>query len=478
MTSTHDLIVIGGGAGGLTAAREGVRLGARTALIHDGPLGGECTFTGCVPSKALLSGAAGGLGFDKSMAGVRDAVKRIATTEDAETLRNDGVEVVKGRGSFLDRRTVQVGSRRLEAPRIVIATGSRATRPRIDGLDGLDVLTNETLFDLDSLPERLAIIGGGPIGCEMAQAFSGLGTDVTVVEALPRVLARDEPEASSLVERALGRRGVEIHTATTTTSVRPANGTIGTAVVVLDNGIELEVDRILLATGRTPVTDGLDLERAGVSLDRRGAVTVDDTMVTNVRGIWAVGDVTGRRQLTHAAVRMALVAVENAFRGRLQPLKRVDPLQVPWVTYTDPEVAHIGVTEAEAPAGARVAIVPMDEVDRAITAGRTEGFVKLIAGPRRLTRNLGGGRILGATIVAPRAGEMIHEVALAMRVGAFTGRLAQTVHAYPSWSMAVQEAAVQFFTTHRGRQARPVRSGSTDSAAGPTPGAPGPAQPG
>ncbi len=460
MESTHDLIVIGGGAGGLTAAREGIRLGGRTALVTDGPLGGECTFTGCIPSKALLAGAAGGLGLDKAMAGVRDAVGRIAATEDADTLRRDGVDVIEGRGSFLDRRTIQVGSLRLRARRIVIATGSRAARPPVEGLDTIDVLTNGSLFDLDALPGRLAIIGGGPIGCEMAQAFSDLGSEVTVVESLPRLLARDEPEASALVEQALQRRGVELHTSSTVASVRPLGGRTGAARLDLADGTVLDVDRILLAAGRTPVTAGLDVQRAGVALDPRGAVAVRDTMATNVRGIWAVGDVTGRRQLTHAAVRMAMVAVGNAFRGRLRPPKRVDPLQVPWVTFTDPEVAHIGVTEADAPAEARVAVVPMEHVDRAITDGRTDGFVKLIAGPRRLTGSLGGGRVLGATIVAPRAGEMLHEVALAMRTGAFTGRLAQTVHAYPTWSMAIQEAAVQFFVPYRGREARPVRSGS------------------
>lgn len=453
----RDVVVIGGGAAGLTAAREAARRDARVLLVSEGPLGGDCTHTGCVPSKTLLAAAAGGATFDDAMRTVHAAIETIAATEDESALRRDGVEAVRGRARLLGGGHVDVDGRSVSARHVVIATGARATAPPIAGLDDVGFLTNDSVFDLPRQPNRLAVIGGGPIGVELAQAFADLGTVVTLLEADDRLLPRDEPEASDIVAASLVRRGVDVRTRAMVERVH-SDATGAPITLALPEGT-IEVDDVLVATGRAAVTDGLGLDDAGVALDDRGHVRTDDTLATTADGVWAIGDVTGRMPFTHAAARMAFVAVQNALdRSRRVRRARFDATTIPWVTFTDPEVAHIGMTEDEsAEHDGRVAFLPFDELDRAITAGRTEGFVKLIAGPRPVLRNAGGGRILGATVVGPTAGELIGEVALAMTTNMFTGRLAQATHAYPTWSMALQEAAAQFFLTYEGRAARPAR---------------------
>ncbi|MEZ5244343.1 MAG: FAD-dependent oxidoreductase [Acidimicrobiales bacterium] len=448
----HDLIIIGGGAGGLGAARAARWAGADVLLVNDGPLGGDCTFTGCVPSKTLLAASAQGLSFADAMTRVGDTVDRIAATETADVLRGEGVEVTEGRGRLVTHDTVVVGDRRISAPRIIVATGSRPSVPPIAGLDDVDVLTNETIFSLTTRPTSLGIVGGGPIGCELAQAFAGLGVAVTLFEGLPRLLSREEPAASAVVEAALAARGVQVETGTAIERVeaRPEGVALITA-----NG-ETVVERLMLAVGRVPNSAGMGLEELGVELDARGHIVTDDRLETDVRGVYAVGDVTGKLPFTHAADEMGRLATGNALKKGVRGRFRAS--WIPWATFTDPEVARIGMTEEEAAAhGGRVAELPMTEMDRAITDGRVEGFVKLIAGPKPLTRRAFGGQLLGATIVSPRAGEMIHEVALAMRTKMFTGRLAQTVHAYPTWSYAIQKTAGQFFGEVEGRTARPAQ---------------------
>ncbi|MDQ2725734.1 MAG: FAD-dependent oxidoreductase, partial [Actinomycetota bacterium] len=288
-----------------------------------------------------------------------------------------------------------------------------------------------------------------------AQAFARLGVAVTIVEAAARLLTREEPEASRIVAAALAAGGVQVITGK---SVTGAAADPAGVRIELDDGTDVSGSRILVAVGRQPVVSDLNLAAAGVALDRRGFIRTDDHLRTSARSIWAAGDIAGRMQLTHAADEMGRMAATNAL-SRVG-YHRYHEEWIPVVTYTDPEVAHIGVTEAEAATirGARVAFLPMSSVDRAIAAGRTEGFVKLVVGPRRLTRNMAGGRLLGASIVAPRAGEMIHEPALVMRSGMFAGRLALTTHAYPTWSLAIRQAATQLFFEIGGRQARPPRS--------------------
>ena len=458
----YDLLVIGGGAGGLEAAREAKRRHARVAIVQDGPVGGDCTFTGCVPSKTLLAGAAQGLSFDEAIARVHAAVATIAATEDAETLGREGIEVIPGYARFNDPTTIAVEGRTIRSRRFIVATGARALVPPIPGLRELPPLTNENLFQLQRLPASLAVLGGGAIGCEMAQAFARLGSRVTLIEAEDRLLPREEPEASAVIADALRRDGVAVRMGAKVTVVERTSDS--QVCLHTETGEPVLADELLAAIGRAPSGRGFGLEELGVIIDQRGAIVVDDTMATNIDGIWAVGDVTGRVQFTHAAGRMGWIAATNALSKFARIRKfRFDTRALPWVTFTSPEVSHVGLTQAEAAEqhpNARVAHLPMTRVDRAITAGAEDGFVTLIAAPRRVIRHLGGGRLVGATVVAPTGGELIHEAALAMQTNMFVGRLAQTVHAYPTWSMAIQQAALQFFGESGGLRARPVRSGN------------------
>lgn len=457
--TTCDLVVIGGGAGGLAAARAGARRRLRTVLVSDGALGGDCTFTGCVPSKTLIAAAAEGLSFTVAAARMRAVISQIAATEDAGVLKREGVEVVEGRASFDGARNVSVDGRSIRARWVVIATGSRPAVPPIPGLDTVSFLTNETVFDLAELPGSIAVLGGGAIGCELAQAFRRFGAEVHVVEAEDRLLPHEEPEASAVVAAVFAGEGIAVHLDASVAGVERAVGG-GRIRLACSDGSTIEAEALLVAVGRRPSTSGLGVGAGGVELDERGFVRTDRFLATSAAGVYAVGDVTGRMLFTHVADEMGRLAVRNAI-GRLGRLGRraFDTTSIPWVTFCDPEIARVGLTEARAvKAGGRVAFLPMSEVDRAIATGRTEGFVKLIAGPRPLLRGTGGGRLLGATIVAPRAGEMVHEVALAMRTAMFTGRLAQTVHAYPTWSTSLRQATAQFFVETDGRRSRPASS--------------------
>lgn len=439
----------------MAAARAGVRRGARTAMVQDGPIGGDCTFTGCVPSKTLIAAARRGVSFSEAVAATRRAVETIAATEDDAVFVKEGIDVIHGRARFTSTNEVAVGEDRIGAAHVVIATGAAPVVPRIDGLDEVGFLTNETVFDLSDQPKRLVVLGGGAIACELAQAFRRLGSEVTIIEAGDRILSPEEPEASAVIAGVLRRGGIEILTGGAAVAVRATPG--GAVTVAVEEGPVVTGDGLLVAVGRRPVTSGLALDAAGVRVDSRGAVLTDDRLRTSVSGIWAAGDVTGRLPFTHAADEMGRIAATNALSrfGR----RRFRSEQVPWVTFTDPEVGRVGMTEAEAAShGGRVAYLPFSEVDRAITEDATDGFVKLIAGPRRGIGNAGGGRLLGATVVGRSAGELIHEPALAIRTSMFTGRLAQTVHAYPTWSTAVRSAAAQFFMETGGREARPART--------------------
>lgn len=458
--SEPDLLVIGGGAAALGACFSARRSGHSVTMVVDGEPGGDCTFTGCVPSKSLIEQATGGADYAAAHAHLRKVVARIARTESSEVLRRAmGIDVVNGRARFVAARTVEVGGRRLSAPKVVLATGSGPILPGIPGLADVDALTNETIFGLEHAPASMVVLGGGAIGVELAQVFARFGVRVTVVEAAPRLVARGEPEACEVVEAVLRRDGVDVRTGVTVTGARRSGG----EVVLTTSDGEVRGERLLVAVGRRPLTEDLGLEIAGIAVDGSGAVVTDDRLRTTADDVYAAGDVTNRLPFTHAADAMGRLTARNAL-GRVPRV--FDSRAVPWVTFTAPEVAQVGLTEAEAVRarpGAKVASYPMRELDRAILAGAEDGFVKLVCAPRggRFVPGrvgwAGGGEVVGATIVAPRAGEMIHEVALAMRTRAFTGRLAQTVHAYPTWSMAVQAAAAQFFGGYGGRTPRPAR---------------------
>ncbi|GAC1598292.1 MAG: FAD-dependent oxidoreductase [Acidimicrobiales bacterium] len=449
----YDLIVIGGGAGGMGAVRAAARRGARPLLVQAGRIGGECTFAGCVPSKALIAAAGAGQSFRSAMDAVHHAIEAIAATEDDAVFAGEGIDVLHGWATFRSGTEIDVDGRHLRSRRFILATGTHPAVPPIEGLDGVDYLTNDNVFDLESCPQTLAVLGGGAIGCELAQAFSHLGAKVTIVEGLDRLLPREEPEASAVITEVFSAEGIGVRVGRKVVKVEALEAK-GAARLHLDDGSTLSADRLLVAVGRRAATEGMGLDAAGVATER-GFVVTDDRLATSAAGIWAVGDVAGKLQFTHAADEMGRIAAGNALSRRR---RKFDPSAIPWVTFTTPEVARVGMTEAEAAAsGARVAFLPMSGVDRAVVSGETAGFVKLIAAPHPLLRGLGGGRIVGATVVAARGGELIHEPTLAMRTHMFTGRLAQTVHAYPSWSVAIQQAAAQFFFETEGRSARPAR---------------------
>ena len=451
----HDLIVVGGGTAGLGAARAARWAGADVVMVADGAPGGDCTFTGCVPSKTLIAAARVGLGPTDAFARVHETVDHIAATETADVLRDEGIDVVEGRGRLAGAGEVVVDGRVLRGRRVILATGAGPARPSIPGLDGIDALTTDTLFEPSFDPVgmgSIGIVGAGPAGCELAQALARLGVDVSLFEVARRVLPGEEAAASAVVAGALRGSGVDVHVGHGVERVAATAG--GIEVVAGDES--RVVDRVLVAAGRRPATDGLGLEDAGVVVDEQGFIRVDDRLATSLDGVYAVGDVTGVSALTPAADEMGRLAVGNALRTGLRGRFRAG--WIPQTVFTDPEVARVGMTESEAARhGGRVAELPLTELDRAVIDGHTDGYVKLIAGPRRVVRHLAGGRILGATIVAPRAGEMIHEAVLAMRTRMFTGRLAQVSHAYPTWSHGIQKAAAQFFGEIEGRRARPAR---------------------
>lgn len=454
-----DLLVVGGGTAGLVAAHTAALIGARTALVEADRTGGECLWTGCVPSKALLAAAdtvatvrrdhgyvtAGEVrvDFGKVMARVREAITTIEPVDSPEALREAGVTVIHGRAEFDGPASVVVNGERHPFRRAVLATGSSPHVPDIPGLRESGPLTSETLWGLEELPARLLVLGGGPVGCEMSQAFARLGSQVTLINRGERLLRRMDPDAAAAVRAALEDDGVEVLTRHRITGVDGAPGRPGHARVSGDEGDRtLGYDALLVGTGQRPRTSGLGLDRAGVELTDTGAVRVDGRLRTSNRRVWAAGDVTPAPQLTHLASYHAGIAAVNALLGL--PFTP-DRSAVPQVVYTDPEVAAVGAP-TWAPDGGRAPRVTTqthDHVDRAVTDARTDGFTRLAVGPT--------GRITGATIVGPRAGDSLGELGLAVRRKVRVSALGSTVHAYPTYGYGTWDAAV---TEVRRRSAR------------------------
>ena len=310
--SSYDVVIVGAGAAGLGAAREARRRGARPVIAVDGPVGGECTFTGCVPSKALIFAAARGASFDDAMGAVRQAVDRIAATESADVLRGEGIDVVEGRARLVGPDAIEVDGRILRGRGVVVATGSVPALPPIPGLHEVNPLTNETVFELSRRPASMVIIGGGAIGCELGQAFARLGTRVTILEAAPRLLLSEEPDASELITDVLRAEGVDVRVGVTIASVARVPG--GQARLTLGDETAVVGEQLLVAAGRRAVTDGLGLDEVGVEVDERGVIKTDDHLATTKAGIYAAGDVTARLQLTHAANRMGMIAATNVLQ--------------------------------------------------------------------------------------------------------------------------------------------------------------------
>ena len=475
--AAYDLIVLGAGATGLGAATTARTAGRTVALVERARPGGDCTHYGCVPSKTLIESArrvaaardGTRYGFDAEVRVDFEAVMRrvaaviteIEKDESPALLQRHGIDLVAGTGRFTAARTIGVGERELTASRVVLAVGAAATLPSIPGLDRVDYLTNETVFSLTEQPRHLVVLGGGPIGCELAQAFARLGCAVTLIEGGERLLPRDEPEAGQIIAAALSADEVTLLLGNAAISVSPG------PEVILADGSVVAGSHLLVAAGRTSRTGDLDLPTAGVRIGDGARVVVDQHLATTAEGVYAAGDCASALQFTHVGYDQGRIAAGNAFAksrrpGPLGGRKSWDASAIPWVTFTDPEVAHVGLTEAQAyqqyGERARVSYLPDSTSDRARCAGETAGFVKVVAvTPGGLLSARALQKIIGMTVVGPVAGELVTQGVLAMSTGMLAGRIAQSVHAYPTWSMSVRIAVAQLFGGFAGRGSRPAR---------------------
>ncbi|MGA8211537.1 MAG: FAD-dependent oxidoreductase [Nocardioidaceae bacterium] len=443
-----DLVVVGGGTAGIVAAKTAAGLGATVLLVERDRTGGDCLWTGCVPSKTLLAAAhtaaaarrAPELGvdtgpvtvaFDRVMAQVRAAVAAIEPEDSPAAMRAAGVAVRHGSARFTGARSLDVDGEPVSFVRAVLATGARPAVPPVPGLADAQPLTSDTVWDLDVLPARLLVIGGGTIGCELGQALARLGSQVTIVEAAGRVLPAEEAEASALVLDSLHRDGVEVLLGSPVHQVvAPTDGQAGR--VRLEDGRGARFDQVLVAVGRSPRTEDLGLASAGIDVDDRGQVRVDAALRTTNPRVWAAGDLTGHPRFTHVAGVHGSLAAGNAVLG----VRRHVGGAVPRVTFTDPEVAAVGVAPSAAAANPRLRVVTVDHehLDRAVTEGRTQGYLRLVLDSRR--------RLVGAVAVGPRAGEVLGEATLAVSRGLRTRQVAGVTHAYPTFCDALWNAAV------------------------------------
>lgn len=448
MTTTDqvwDLVVVGGGTAGIVGAKTAARLGARVLLVEADRTGGDCLWTGCVPSKALLAAAdsahaarvSGRLGvevgsvtvdFAAVMSHVHAAIEQISPVDSPEALEAEGVTVLAGRASFDSPASVRVGDTRIRFRQALLSTGAAPAVPPIPGLDQVPYLTSDTVWDLQTLPDRLVVLGGGSIGCELGQGFARLGSDVTIVEGASRVLPREDAQASQVIQDALKAEGVLVETGSAVARVEPRSGG---GVLILDDGRAVEFSSLLVAVGRSPRTRDLGLERAGVSVGAHGFVVVDASLRTTNTRIYAAGDLTGHPQFTHTAGVHGSLAASNAVLG---VRRKVDTTSVPRVTFTQPEVAAVGLPALRAGARGRSVSWEHTHVDRAVTDGDVTGYTTLTLDPK--------GRILGATVVGPRAGETIGELTLAVKQGLRARDLAGATHPYPTYSDGAWNAAI------------------------------------
>jgi pyruvate/2-oxoglutarate dehydrogenase complex dihydrolipoamide dehydrogenase (E3) component len=439
----YDLVIIGAGSGGLIAASFAAKLGARVALVEKSRIGGDCTWTGCVPSKALLKAAkvahevrtACHYGITSGppktdMAKVRDyvfaAIQQVYQLESPETLQQKGIEVLPGSARFINRRSIEVAGRVVHSKKFLITTGARAVLPSIAGLNEVPFVTYEKVFENDWLPEKLIIIGGGPIGSELAQAYRRLGSQVTIVA--DRLLPKEDQDVRELIGRVFEDEGIHLLKGRAKSVHNDRAG-----IVVSTDGSEVRGDLLLVASGRKPTVEGLGLHEAGVTYSEKG-IPVDEHLRTTVKNIYAAGDVVGGQQFTHFAGWQAFQAVRNA----LLPASSSGFTDlVPRVTFTDPEVAQVGPTEEQARSkygnNIKICYTKMSQVDRAVCENDQLGFIKVIA-----RRN---GTILGATIVAARAGETLSELIVAIKQNMKVSDLAGAIHAYPTYSTGVQQLA-------------------------------------
>lgn len=442
-----DLVVIGGGTAGLVAAKTAAGFGASVLMVEQDRVGGDCLWTGCVPSKALLSAAHAAhdaraatrfgirvgdldVDFPAVMAHVRHAIGAIEPTDSPAAMRAAGIRLAHAAARLTGRHTAEIGGYPVRFRQALLATGAAPVMPGIPGLADAGALSNEDVFSLTQLPQRLLVLGGGSIGCELGQAFARLGSRVTIVEAAPRLLVREDADAAGLVTDALIGDGVTVRSGVALEAVRRGEGGW---IAELADGSEVEFDTVLVAVGRRPRTSSLGLDVAGVELDERGNVCVDARLRTTNPRIWAAGDLTGHPQFTHTASVHGSLAASNAILGLR---RQVDVATVPRVTFTQPEVAAVGVSLDQArDQGLTIRTVAHGDVDRAIAEQQTAGLSRLILD--------GKGRVVGATIVGPRAGESLPEAVLAARHGLRARDIAAATHAYPTYGDGVWKAAIE-----------------------------------
>lgn len=468
--SRYDLVVIGGGSAGLVTAAGAAGVGAKVALVERGLLGGDCLNVGCVPSKALIRSARAVAGIRRSanygivapeganvdFAAVMERMRKLrallSANDSAARYRTLGVDVFIGQARFSGPSSVEVMGKTLRFLRAVIATGSRAAVPPIPGLAETGYLTNETIFSLTALPRRLAVIGGGPVGCELAQAFQRFGANVTLLEAATHILPNEDGEAAQIVRTALQRDGIEIVEGCEIRGVERFGNRKLLRVSCGNENREVSADEFVVCAGRIPALDGLDLEAAGVDYDARIGIKVDDRLRTSNPRIFAAGDICSPHKFTHLSDAMARIVVRNAlFAGR----QRFSSLTIPRCTYTDPEIGQVGLNEAEARRrgiAIRTFLQPLSEVDRAVLDGQCEGFVKVHAHRRT-------GQIVGATVVASGAGEMISEFTLAMVGKLGLATISRTVHPYPTQGEAIRKVGDAWYRSRLTPLAKRMLSG-------------------
>lgn len=447
----YSLIVIGAGAAGLVVAIGAAKAGKKVLLIEKGNYGGDCTNFGCIPSKSLIASAKAantlkesktfGMDFTipflnakPSLERVRRIVEEVRSHEDPAALTKLGVDTLTGTAIFKSAHIIAVDGEEVFGKKIVIAAGSSPFIPPIQGLDKTPYLCNETIFDLQEVPMSLAVLGGGPIGCELAQAFQRVGSRVTLVHSHPRLLGREEESAQTLLAERLQKEGISLQLNAKVLEVSYQNEQFH---IHLENGPPIVTRALLVATGRRPNVASMNLEAAGVQYSEKG-IPVDAYGRTNQKHIWAVGDITGAPFFTHWAESQA----RSVLASLLLPFKKkIDKQAIPRVTFTDPEIASIGITEEQAKKIGTIAVyhVPFTAVDRALTAGRTEGFVRIVT-------KKWSSRILGCTIVGPRAGEMLGELSLAMIAKIPLRKLARLIHPYPTYNQAIRKAAELWLT--------------------------------
>ena len=455
MPYDYDVVVIGGGAAGLVAATGTAALGVKTALVEKSKLGGDCTWYGCIPSKSLLKSAqvfslikrlkefgisAGSQNtYDPSlvMPHVREVIKKISTHHPAEVFEKRGIKMLFGTPKFRDPNTIDLNGAKISAKRFILASGSHPMVPPIEGLEDISYLTNENVFDLEVLPKSLAVLGGGPIGMELSQAFARLGVEVSIIEMFDRLMVREDKEIADVLINEFKSEGIKIYTGKKAVRFSKDGGMVSITLEDKDKKQSaVKAEKVLVAVGRTANVQGLDLEKAGAKYSNKG-VEVDATLRTSARNIYACGDVAGPYQFSHMAEYQAVIVVGNA----LFPFKRkVDYNVVPWCTFTDPEVARVGLTEDEAKAkykDIKVYRSLYSGNDRAVTDIEEKGLAKVITDKN--------GYILGAHIVGANAGEIIHEYILAKASKLKIGNLSSAIHIYPTLAQVVKRSADQYY---------------------------------